>query len=55
MPTTLIRIRNRVLQVLYRSKLRRPCFLSAEALEELDAIDRYIEEKITPLFWGFIS
>ena len=44
-----IRIRNRVLQKLYRPRKGRRRFLTAQALCALDEIDRRIEEKITPL------
>jgi len=44
-----IRIRNRLLQLFYRPRVGRTRLLSASAREALDAIDRRIEETITPL------
>ena len=47
-----IRIRNRILQKLYRPRRGKSRFLTAEALSALDEIDRRIEEEITPLLSG---
>jgi hypothetical protein len=44
-----IRIRNRLLQLLYRPKAARSRYISAEALSLFDEWDKKIEEKITPL------
>ena len=44
-----IRIRNRVLQKLYRPRRGRSRFISAQAMDALSEIDRRIEEEITPL------
>ena len=43
-----IRIRNRILQKLYRPR-RKNRFLTAKAMSALEEIDRRIEEQITPL------
>ena len=48
-----IRIRNRILQKLYKPRHRRRRFLTAQALSALEEIDRRIEEEITPLLSGF--
>ena len=47
-----IRIRNRILQKLYRPRRSRGRFLTARTLAALDEIDRRIEEEITPLLSG---
>ena len=44
----LFRIRNRVLQYIYRPVPRKSIF-SAKSLAAMDALDKAIEEKITPL------
>jgi len=45
-----IRIRNRILQKLYRPRRKQSfSFISDQALSALDEIDRRIEEQITPL------
>jgi hypothetical protein len=44
-----IRIRNRLLQLLYRPATGKPRFISAEALAFLDDLDKRLEEKVTPL------
>jgi len=45
-----IRIRNRILQKLYRPRRWQGIsFVSAQAISALDEIDRRIEEQITPL------
>ena len=44
-----IRIRNRILQILYRPRRVRSRFISANAMSALEEIDRCIEEDITPL------
>ncbi|MCL2189565.1 MAG: hypothetical protein FWC16_10780 [Defluviitaleaceae bacterium] len=44
-----IRLRNRLLQMMYRPKIRRARFISAEAYSFLDELDKRIEEKVTPL------
>jgi len=43
-----IRIKNRILQKLYRPRRRNTRFLTTEVLQALDEIDRRIEEVITP-------
>jgi len=43
-----IRIKNRLLQKLYRPRRNRARFLSADILQTLDEIDSRIEEVITP-------
>jgi hypothetical protein len=47
-----IRIRNRILQKMYRPRQKRSRLLSAHTMASLDAIDKSIEEKITPLLSG---
>ena len=47
-----IRIRNRILQKLYRPRRGTSRFISAEAISALQEIDRRIEEEITPLLAG---
>jgi len=42
-----VRIRGRLLQALYRPKVRR--YLPVKILQALDEIDKGIEEKVTPL------
>jgi len=44
-----IRIRNRILQKLYRPRRGKSRFITAQALLALEEIDRRIEEEITPL------
>jgi len=44
-----IRIKNKILQKLYRPRRGKTPFLTTQAIEALDEIDRRIEEKITPL------
>jgi len=48
-----IRIRNRILQKLYRPRRGKCRFISTQAIEALDEIDRCIEEEITPLLSEF--
>ena len=48
-----IRIRNRILQALYRPRAGRGRLLSPKTLEALDDIDKGIEDKITPLLADF--
>ena len=43
------RLRNRVAQLLYRPVVPKPSYLSEDALSFLDALDKAVEEKITPL------
>ena len=47
-----IRIRNRILQKLYKPRRGKSRFISAQAMSALEEIDRRIEEKITPLLEG---
>ena len=47
-----IRIRNRILQKLYRPRRGRRRFITAQAISALEEIDRRIEEEITPLLSG---
>jgi hypothetical protein len=47
-----ILIRNRLLQAFYRPAPRKS-FMSAKSFSALDAIDKSIEEKITPLLSEF--
>jgi len=44
-----IRIRNRILQKLYRPRRSKNRFITAQAIAALEEIDRRIEENITPL------
>ncbi|MCL2603759.1 MAG: hypothetical protein FWD90_04710 [Defluviitaleaceae bacterium] len=44
-----IRIRNRLLQFLYKPVKSKPRFISAECLSFLDDLDKRVEEKVTPL------
>jgi len=44
-----IRIRNRILQKLYRPRRGKSSFISAQAMAALEELDRRIEENITPL------
>jgi len=44
------RLKNRILQALYRPKSAQYNFLSHDAMSFIDELDRRIEEKITPLF-----
>jgi len=44
-----IRIRNRILQKLYKPRRGKSRFIPAQAMEALEEIDRRIEETITPL------
>ena len=46
------RIRNKILQLLYRPKNTKNTFLSAQTLDAFSAIDKAIEKKITPLLSG---
>jgi len=43
------RLKNRILQAMYRPKVSRSRLLSGDALSFIDELDRRIEEKITPL------
>ena len=47
-----IRIRNRILQMLYRPRRGRSRFITAQAISALEEIDRRIDEEITPLLSG---
>ena len=47
-----IRIRNRILQKLYRPRRGKSRFISQEAIAALKELDRRIEEEITPLLSG---
>ena len=49
-----IRIRNRILQKLYRPRHKKSRFLTSEVIAALDEIDRRIEEEITPLLSGLL-
>ena len=44
-----IRIRNRILQRLYRPRRGKSRFFTAQVIAALEEIDRRIEEEITPL------
>ncbi|MCL2571905.1 MAG: hypothetical protein FWE11_05835 [Defluviitaleaceae bacterium] len=44
-----IRIKNKILQKLYRPRRTKIPFFTIQAMEALEEIDRRIEEKITPL------
>jgi len=44
-----IRVKNRLLQAMYRPKASKKTILPAKTLHILDEIERKIEEKITPL------
>jgi len=44
-----IRIRNRILQKLYKPRRGKSRFISTQALSALDELNRRIEEQITPL------
>jgi len=46
------RLKNRILQTLYRPKVRTG-FISAEALSFLDELETVLEEKISPLLEDF--
>ena len=47
-----IRIKNRILQMLYRPKRGQSRFFTAHTIAALEEIDRRIEEEITPLLSG---
>ena len=44
-----VRLRNSMAQWLYRPIVPKPSYLSEDALSFLDALDKTVEEKITPL------
>jgi len=44
-----IRIRNRILQKLYKPRRTRSRFITTQAISALEEIERRIEEQITPL------
>jgi len=44
-----VRIRNKLLQKLYKPKRSKSSFITTKAMSALDEIDRHIEEKVTPL------
>jgi len=44
------RLRNRILQALYRPRTAQYNFLSPDAMSFMDELDRRIEEKLTPMF-----
>jgi len=44
-----VRIRNKLLQMLYKPKRSKGIFITNKAMSALDEIDRHIEEKVTPL------
>jgi len=50
-----IRIKNRLLQKLYRPRRRSTRFLTADALQALEEIDRRIEEAVTPFLDDFFG
>lgn len=49
------RLRNKILQRLYRPASARPRYFSSQTLTSLDAIEQAIEQKITPLLAGLLS
>jgi len=44
------RLKNRILQAMYRPKSAQYNFFSHDAMSFMDELERRIEEKITPLF-----
>jgi hypothetical protein len=50
-----IRLRNRLLQLLYKPAKGKTRFISAEASSFLDDLNKRLEEKITPLLAGLFD
>ncbi|MCL1862700.1 MAG: hypothetical protein FWF78_03940 [Defluviitaleaceae bacterium] len=45
-----VRLRNKILQVLYRPRIVKSSVFSSQSLSIFDELDKAIEEKITPIF-----
>ncbi|MCL2198192.1 MAG: hypothetical protein FWB80_04635 [Defluviitaleaceae bacterium] len=50
-----VRIRNKILQALYRPRATKSAVFSSQSLSIFDELDKAIEEKITPLLSEFFD